>query len=81
MLLILRFMFTFSLLKKFTKEKLYGALRHPILFVIQYYKRKVSFFFFFLNQLLLQSILGPLRDAATLQVKSNAPSSEPFVKH
>ena len=79
MLLILRFMFTFSLLKKFTKEKLYGALRHPILFVIQYYKRKVSFFFF--NQLLLQSILGPLRDAATLQVKSNAPSSEPFVKH
>ena len=46
MLLILRFMFTFSLLKKFTKEKLYGALRHPILFVIQYYKRKVSFFFF-----------------------------------
>lgn len=79
MLLILRFMFTFSLLKKFTKEKLYGALRHPILFVIQYYKRKVSFFF--LNQLLLQSILGPLRDAATLQVKSNAPSSEPFVKH
>ena len=43
MLLILRFMFTFSLLKKFTKEKLYGVLRHPILFVIQYYKRKVPF--------------------------------------
>lgn len=41
MLLILRFRFTFSLLKKFTKEKLYGVLRHPILFVIQYYKRKV----------------------------------------
>ena len=54
---------------------------HPILFVIQYYKRKVPLFFFFFNQLLLQSILGPLRDAATLQVKSNAPSSEPFVKH
>lgn len=33
------------------------------------------------NQFLLQSILGPLRDAATLQVKSDAPSSEPFVKH
>ena len=79
MLLILRFMFTFSLLKKFTKQKLYGVLRHPILFVIQYYKRKVPFEK--KNQFLLQSILGPLRDAATLQVKSDAPSSEPFVKH
>lgn len=44
-------------------------------------QEKGGFFYFFFNQLLLQSILGPLRDAATLQVKSNAPSSEPFVKH
>lgn len=31
------------------------------------------------NQLLLQSILGPLSDAASLQVKSNAPSSESYL--
>lgn len=31
------------------------------------------------HQLLLQSIFGPLRDAATLQVKSKAPSSEPYL--
>lgn len=28
---------------------------------------------------LLQNILGPLSDAATLQVKLNAPSSEPYL--
>ena len=78
MLLILRFMFTFSLLKKFTKEKLYGASHSFCDTILQ---EKGALFFFFFNQLLLQSILGPLRDAATLQVKSNAPSSEPFVKH
>lgn len=78
MLLILRFMFTFSLLKKFTKEKLYGASHSFCDTILQ---EKGAPFFFFFNQLLLQSILGPLRDAATLQVKSNAPSSEPFVKH
>jgi len=31
------------------------------------------------NQLLLQSIFGPLRNTATLQVKSNVPSSEPYL--
>ena len=62
MLLILRFMFTFSLLKKFTKEKLYGASHSFCDTILQ--EKGALFFFFFFNQLLLQSILGPLRDAA-----------------
>lgn len=88
--LILRFVFIFSLLKKIYQRKIPQGIKDE---KISYsfcdiklqgedascLKKKNHTKKPHKNQLLLQSILGPPRDAAALQVKSNAPSSEPYL--